>query len=133
MLRVRYKNPLTRQYQYEFCIYDLMSKRFKTVECNSRCIDSLELYYAELVGNTETGNPSYKRQDEVYDECQMLIDRDIVGRLALGNTLSNTAKVSVSLQRDGGHVFRFFCDNGVSFAFRFKQENGKRKILCKNI
>ncbi len=133
MLRVRYKNPLTRQYQYEFCIFDLMCRRFKSIECNSRCIDTLELYYAELVGNTETGNPSFKRQEDVEAECEDMIDRDVIKKLTMGNTLQNNAKVSVSLQRDGGHVFRFFCDNGVNFAFRFKQENGKKKILCKNI
>ena len=50
-----YKNPMTRQFQYEYALYKVVSEMFKAVNCrSSRWIDTLELYFKVL----HYGNPS---------------------------------------------------------------------------
>ena len=75
MLKITYKNPLTEIYQKEYAIYMLLSSEFKHTECESRILDTLKLYYADLVRTNENGHPSYEKQYKLEEECEELIRR----------------------------------------------------------
>ena len=52
-----YINPLTKTFQYEYALYQVLSGLFKSVECSSKCIETLKLYFAELArGSSDPGS-----------------------------------------------------------------------------
>lgn len=118
MLKVAYKNPLTEIYQKEYAIYMLLCDEFKKTECNSKVLETLELYYAELVKINDNGHPSYEKQYELEEECEKLMRKRIIGHIQMPSMNQRTAKVSITTNEDGTHSFTF--RSGVFyFTYRF--------------
>ncbi len=109
MLRNNYINPMTKVYQYEYALYIIVADLFKAVECNSRCIERLKLYYAELVReNRNTGHISYEKQYEIEDNMQKLVNRDVIGKVDFPAMHKCKAEVSVMEKGNGYHMFIFY-------------------------
>ena len=118
MLKVSYKNPLTEIYQKEYAVYMLLCDEFKQTECNSKVLETLELYYAELVKINDNGNPSYEKQYELEEECEKLVRTRIIGHIQMPSMNARKARVSITTNDDGTHSFTF--RSGVYyFTYRF--------------
>ena len=132
MLRVDYKNPMEKVYQYEYAIFMIISDMFSEVTYSSRCFDMLKICYMELVKLNDSGNPSYKRQYEIDDECMDMVKRDVIGRIDTGALNGQSAYVRVRMLPDRFHVFTFECSGGSNFAIRLKGRGHKSTIQVKN-
>ena len=105
-MQITYKNPLTKLYQQEYALYIAMCSRFRNTRCRSVAIQTLALYYAELVKeNKDTGHITYKAQDELDDEMDYLVDRDVVGKVRFPD--GDVINVSVILCQNRLHMFVF--------------------------
>ncbi len=108
MVRNNYINPMTKVYQFEYALFMLVADLFAAVECNSRCVDRLKLYYAELVReNRNTGHLSYEKQYEIEDNVQKLVYRDVIGKVVFPAMHKCKAEVSVMDKGNGFHTFIF--------------------------
>ena len=135
MLKINYKNPMEKTYQYEYALYMLVSDLFQTVVCNSMCIDSLKLYYMDLVKeNRNTGNPSYEKQYVVEEEIQTLIEKDVIGKIKFPGMHVCRAEVTVRTKEDGAHVFTF-SDGiyGFSVSLNMKENDRPEEIEVVNL
>ncbi|MBR4582157.1 MAG: hypothetical protein IKO32_13080 [Lachnospiraceae bacterium] len=119
-----YKNPLTKVYQYEYAIYSLLTGYFKSTECNSRAIESLRIYYSELVSVSATGKCSYEKQYELEEKCKALIHKCISGKVRMPHASRRHAKVIVTPNPDKTHTFTFQSGKD-SFSYRFVIEEVK--------
>ncbi len=123
MVRNYYINPMTKVYQYEYALYVIVADLFKAVECNSRCIERLKLYYAELVkDNRLTGHLSYEKQYEIEDNMQKIVARDVIGKVVFPGMHMCKAEVTVIDMGNGSHTF-LFTDGvyGFSVSLRYKE------------
>ncbi len=132
MLRIDYKNPMEKVYQYEYAIFMIISDMFTEVNYTSRCFDMLKICYMELVKLNDSGNPSYKKQYDIDDECADLVKRDLIGKIDVGQLNNQSAYVKVDLLPDNFHAFTFECSNGSNFAIRLKGRGRKSRIQVKN-
>ena len=108
MIRNYYINPMTKVYQYEYALFMIVADMFRAVECNSRCIERLRLYYAELVNeNGITGHLSYEKQYEIEDSIQKMVTRDVIGKFVFPGIHMCKAKATVMDRGNGYHTFLF--------------------------
>ncbi|MCR5848251.1 MAG: hypothetical protein K6G75_09060 [Lachnospiraceae bacterium] len=107
MLKVTYRNPLTEVYQMEYAIYMLLTSEFKKVECNSLLLETLRLYYADLVKLNANGNPSYEKQYQMEEKCEALINDNILNKIVMPNRKNRKVIVNISTNEDGTHLFTF--------------------------
>ena len=139
-----YINPLTKTYQYEYALYQVLSGLFKSVECKSACIESLKLYFAELAhGSNDSGNASddsaesatakRKTQEQMLAEITHLVERDVQGRTDFPAMHDCRARMKVLCSSDGSHIF-VFTDEVYSFAVRLNiPRKGRKKIEVANL
>ena len=111
MLRINYTNPLTRQYQYEYAMYKIVSEMFAGVECRSLVIDQLRLYYADLVKESRSDSNkekySYAKQREVDAEVQSMVERYVKSRIEFPQMNICRAEVRIRKDKNGCHSFSF--------------------------
>ena len=133
-----YKNPMTRQFQYEYALYKVVSEMFKAVNCrSSRCIDTLELYFKELhYGNPSSAvekfeDPEKKRttQWDIIEEMTALVERCVPGKVTFPLMHLCRAEAFVNTEDDGTHTFRF-TDGIYDFTVHMRKlhRNGAIKI-----
>ena len=132
MLRVNYRNPLTKTYQYEYAMLLELGRLFRSTTSRSMCIETLRLYYAELVKTNDNGKISYSKQLEMEEECNKIIKRDFIDRLSLGVLSEADAKITVKKHKDGTHIFIYDCGDGRRFAVRMTRKFPK-KIKVKDL
>jgi len=129
MMKTIYKNPFSKIYQYEYAIYLILSSYFKSTTCESRAIETLRLYYADLVKTTASGNCSYEKQYQIEEESEALIKNAILGNIRMPHMNRRDAKVTVIRNEDGTHTFTFRSGKD-SFTYRLmleEEENSKPK------
>ena len=107
MKKTNYTYSLATIYQFEYAIYMLLSGYFKSVSCDSNALETLRLYYTDLVKTSRNGNCSYERQYEVEDECKILIKNALKGKIHMPPLHTRNAKVTISKNSDGTHSFTF--------------------------
>lgn len=130
MLRINYTNPLTRQYQYEYAMYKIVSEMFAGVECRSLAIDQLRLYYADLVKESRSDSNkekySYAKQREVDADVQSMVERYVKSRIEFPQMNICRAEVRIRKDKNGCHSFSF-TDGIYSFTLRMVSPTKKRK------
>ncbi len=134
-----YRNPLTKTFQYEYALYQVISGLFKSVECTSKCIETLKLYFAELArgandsGSTtddSTGSSAAKRktQEGMITEITHLVERDVLKQVNFPGMHNCRASVKGLSNENGSHTF-IFTDEVYSFAVRLNiLRRGNKKI-----
>ena len=133
-----YRNPMTRQFQYEYALYKVVSEMFKAVSCrSSRCIETLELYFKELhYGNPSSAgekldDPERKRttQWDIIEEMTSLVERTVPGKVTFPMMHLCRAEAFVNAEEDGTHTFRF-TDGIYDFSVHMRklQRNGEIRI-----
>ncbi len=139
-----YINPLTKTFQYEYALYQVLSGLFKSVECSSKCIETLKLYFAELArgssdpgsvlnDNTESGSSKRKTQEGLITEITHMVERDVQGHVNFPDMHNCRARMKVLRNKDGSHIF-VFTDEVYSFAVRLNMpRKGRKKIEVANL
>jgi len=126
MLRISYRNPLTKTYQYEYAMLLVIDRLFRSTSSRSMCIETLRLYYSELVKTNDNGNLSYARQIEMEEECEKIIKRDFIDKIKIGSLAETDAVISVKQTKDGSHIFIYDCGVGRRFAIKMSRRYPKR-------
>ncbi len=110
-----YKNPLTRVYQYEYALYSSLSDLFASVRSNSKCLESLKLYFKELptvsektdeTAQTGVGKKGKSRED-ILSEMAAMTERDVIGNVTFPMMQECMSEVRVATRPDGTHTFIF--------------------------
>ncbi|MBR5377085.1 MAG: hypothetical protein IK139_07375 [Lachnospiraceae bacterium] len=108
-----YRNPLTKTYCYEYALYRAVSELFASVVCESRLIDSLNLYFAELPDGSETDGNGQKASGKTrtkadyIKEAGELVKRDVIGHVTFPMMNICAAKAQTFTEEDGTHTFLF--------------------------
>lgn len=113
-----YKNPLTRAYQYEYALFVAMAEHFSSIRCQSMCVETLKLYFAELPHRNEnadntngqdgdTNKAKGKSQEAVLEHVEQLVIRDVIGHVTFPHMNICAAEVLTTLEEDGTHSFIF--------------------------
>ena len=130
MLRINYTNPLTKQYQYEYAMYSIVSGMFEGVECGSLTLEQLKLYHAELVKESRSDNSkekySYTKQKELDNEVLAMVKRDVVGHIEFPQMNICKAEVKIRKDKNGCHSFTF-TDGVYSFTLRMQAPRKGRR------
>ncbi len=130
MLRINYTNPLTKQYQYEYAMYSIVSGMFEGVECGSLILEQLKLYHAELVKESRSDNSkekySYTKQKELDNEVLAMVKRDVVGHIEFPQMNICKAEVKIRKDKNGSHSFTF-TDGVYSFTLRMQAPRKGRR------
>lgn len=109
-----YMNPLTRVYQYEYALFKTMADLFSSVRCQSLCITSLKLYFAELPHSSESivgvkfqneKKEKGKSQEAVLKEMEQLVSRDVIGHITFPKMSICAVEVKTIPEKDGTHSF----------------------------
>ncbi len=139
-----YINPLTKTFQYEYALYQVLSGLFKSVECSSKCIDTLKLYFAELArgssdpgsvtkDNADSGAAKRKTQEGIITEITQMVERDVQGHVNFPDMHNCRGRMKVLRNKDGSHIF-VFTDEVYSFAVRLNMpRKGRKKIEVANL
>ncbi len=130
-----YRNPLTKQFQYEFALYEKVSELFESVRCRSMNLESLRLYFLELPHAKEDEESSGKRtQESLLDETAELVRRDVIGNITFPMMNICAADSSCIQEKDGTHTF-IFTDGIYGFSVRLNEtKSGHPKgIEVKNL
>lgn len=132
-----YHNPLTKAFQYEYALYEVMSGMFEAVSCRSMCIESLRLFFKELPHTAEQGMTmeegdeirSHLKQEDALSEIAFLVERDVKGHINFPMMHACHTEVHVSTGKDGTHTF-IFTDGIYGFSVRLdfgeKNDPGSR-------
>lgn len=113
-----YKNPLTKVYQYEYALFLVMASHFSSVRCQSMCVESLKLYFAELPHRNENADnnneqndgakkPKTKSQETILEAVEQLVSRDVMSQITFPQMSICAAEVLTILEEDGTHSFIF--------------------------
>ena len=109
-----YKNPLAKVYQYEYALFAIMTGFFSSIRCQSMCIESLRLYFAELPHRNENNveasaknNGKVRSQEAVLEYVEQLVNRDVIGHVIFPQMNICAAEVLTTLEDDGTHSFIF--------------------------
>ncbi len=130
-----YRHPYTQVFQYEYALFKLVSEMFKSVRCNSMCIDSLKLYFCELpVKSVAESSNAAKTQNGIFLEVSELISQDVAGRVNFPMMHECMAELKVVTNENGTH--RFIFTDGI-FAFSvsldMKKKGHPKGIKVENI
>ncbi|MCR5337303.1 MAG: hypothetical protein K6E75_01970 [Lachnospiraceae bacterium] len=127
-----YNNPMSQIFCYEYALYMLISDLFAGTTCSSMAVDSLRMYYADLVReNDHKNNPyakvtfSYEKQYVIEELIAQLIRRDVIGKVAFPGMHLCRALVKVRTLQDGRHTFLF--TDGI-YAFEAGLAFGKKGV-----
>lgn len=127
MIRVDYRNPMTKIYQHEYVLYMLMSHLFYKVNCSSEyLLKTLKLYYMDLSNVSKFGNVSFERQYRLENKIEYWIKRDVIGTIVFPHIHRCRVNLDMYLQKDGSHLF-VFSDGIYAFSVSLKLE--KEKIV----
>ncbi|MCR5747857.1 MAG: hypothetical protein K6G03_09120 [Lachnospiraceae bacterium] len=132
MSKISYRNPLTKIYQYEYAMLSVLNGYFKSTSSKSLCMETLRLYYAELVKTNDNGNPSYVKQLDMEDECEKMLKKAFSNRINMGDFSKLEAIIHVYQAKNGSHAFIYDCGQGRKFAIRISC-NKPRKIKIKDL
>lgn len=128
MMKYFYTNPMARTYQYEYAMYLKTAELFGGIACDSRCLTTLRLYYADLVTESRlTHQPSYEKQYLLEEEVGQLLERDVLGKIDFPAMALCQAAVLVDREKDGSHTF-IFTDGIYGFSLRLKMSGKGRPV-----
>lgn len=97
------RNPLTRQYRYEYALYLLIANLFHSVRCRSMNVNSLRLYFMEVPDKSD----KTKTKEDIIGELIPVINRDVLGHIRFPMMHVCAAEVTAKLEKDGSHTFVF--------------------------
>ncbi|MCR5232736.1 MAG: hypothetical protein K6E53_02365 [Lachnospiraceae bacterium] len=125
------RNPLTKQFQYEYALYLLISNLFHSVRCRSRNIESLMLYFMELPEKVKRNKDEEEYQPrtkkEFLSELTPVIARDVFGHITFPKMHECAAEVVIEKEEDGTHTF-IFTDGIYGFALRLQRIKHNRPL-----
>lgn len=125
------KNPLTKQFQYEYALYLLISNLFHSVRCRSRNIESLMLYFIELPEKVKRNKDEEEYQPrtkkEFLSELIPVIARDVFGHITFPKMHECAAEVVIEKEEDGTHTF-IFTDGIYGFALHLERIKHNRPL-----
>ena len=130
-----YRHPMTKQFQYEYALYETVSDLFKSVRCRSMSMESLALHFAELPHTKDGANEVRKgSQEDIVAEVANLVTRDVVGNITFPMMHICACDSMSILEDDGTHTF-LFSDGICGFSVRLRlSENGHpKKIEVKDL
>ncbi len=129
MFKNDHKNPLSNVFQYEYALYLLVSDLFYDVQCSSVfALETLHLYYMDLVTTNRSGKASYEKQLRVESRISSWIKRDVSGRIVFPMIDECRAKATIEQCPDGTH--RFVFDDGIyAFSVKLRQDEKRKKII----
>ena len=131
-----YTHPLTKRFQYEYALYQVVSTLFASAQTKSRRLDSLKLYFKELPlkKGQENGNGGKKKsQEEVLEEMKALVTRDVIG--SINFTMMNECAVEVLTKEESdGSNSIVFTDGVYGFMLRLDMPDNKhpKRIEVRN-
>ena len=106
MLKIDYRNPMAKTFQYEYALYLLMSELFHDVHCSSVfALETLKLYYMDLVSTSKSGNVSYEKQYEIEEKISYWIKRDVIGHVHFPQMDRCRVEITMKKQTDLSHIF----------------------------
>ncbi|MCR5280052.1 MAG: hypothetical protein K6E19_11480 [Lachnospiraceae bacterium] len=125
-----YRHPMTKQFQYEYALYETVSDLFKSVRCRSMSMESLALHFAELPHTKDDTKEIRKgSQEDVMAEVAGLVARDVVGNITFPMMHICACDSMSILEDDGSHTF-LFSDGIYGFSVRLRlSENGHPKKI----
>ncbi len=145
-----FTNPKTKTYQYEYALYEEVKKLFKKVVCNSLCLESLKLYFAELPEKNEKEeehsmenaalnsvpeeeNKPKRSKESVTDEIRTLVQRDVLGYVEFPMMNECMAEARIIRKDDGSHLF-IFSDglNSFSVSLGDLKKGHPRRLVVKD-
>ena len=104
MFKSDYKNPMTKVFQYECAMLEVMSQMFHRVICKSMCLTKLKLYYSDLAGGSKE-KPDYSKQWGMEEMLERMIKRDVLDNINFpGMSLCNVV-LRIREREDGSHDF----------------------------
>ena len=129
MLKIDYKNPMTKVFQYEYALYMLTADLFARVVCRSSVtVERVGLYYAELSKMSKKEERiSYEKQYELEQEMQSLIQRDVIGKVAFPGMHMCHAELTIRTREDGSHIF-VYSDGVYGFELTLKWDQKNRCV-----
>ena len=132
-----YRNPKTKQFQYEYALYETVSALFESVRCRSMNMESLRLYFEELPQAKEKEIPGEKKkytQTDMLEEVAALVAKDVAGKVSFPMMHICACESQCVLDDDGSHTF-IFSDGIYGFSVHMDvPRNGRpKKIKVKNL
>ena len=116
----RYKNPLTKLYQYEYALFAAISELFASVTSKSMCTESLMLYFKELP--IKSGDSEAKRsitQEGLLNLMRSFVSKNVSGHITFPMMNICAADAYTRLNGDGSHTF-IFTDGIYAFSIHLK-------------
>ncbi len=116
-----WKDPMTRNYQYEYAMYEVVSGLFASVRCRSMCLESLKLFFWELPNKQENedqeqdnvtpGAKKSKYRQDILGEISYLVNRDVIGHVTF--PMMSSCQAEVRIVREENRKHRFIFTDGV--------------------
>ncbi len=123
----RYKNPLTKLYQYEYALFKALSELFTSVKCRSMSAESLMLYFKELPlkagenNNLNGAGSKKKTQEGLLNQMRSLVLKEVSGHVTFPMMNICAADAHIKLNGDGSHTF-IFTDGIYTFSTHLKMQ-----------
>jgi hypothetical protein len=128
-----YRNPLTKAFQYEYALYEVVSGLFGRVECRSMNIENLRMYFLELpVKDQDEHSAPEAQKDEaapkrtpkmnrekMKKEMEALVAEKVRGEVLFPMMDRCAAEVSTVPAEDGTH-WLVFTDGIYGFALHLE-------------
>ncbi|MCR5591557.1 MAG: hypothetical protein K6F73_08485 [Lachnospiraceae bacterium] len=130
-----YQNPKTKQFQYEYALYETVSALFESVKCRSMNLESLRLYFEELSKADEIPGVNRKNtQKELLEEVAALVEKDVAGKVSFPMMHICACESQCVPDDDGSHTF-IFSDGIYAFSVHIDvpKKGRPKKIKVKNI
>ena len=131
MLKIHFKDPFKRAYQFEYSLYNQIAMLFAKTSCRSMAADRLYLYYREApyVQESENSDQSMKPSDVAISR---LLQRDVLGHINFPMINECQANVHIRTLANGLHEF-IFTDDIYTFAVSLRMDRTYRKALGINV
>ncbi len=134
-----YRNPLTKIFQYEYALFEAVSKKFAHVEVKSMSIENLKMYFKELplkskeegesstdVNQEQEKQPKKMSQEKMLKDMESLVSRHLSGKIHFPMMDKCAAEVSTVSAEDNTH-WLIFTDGVYGFALHLIVK-GKGKL-----
>ncbi len=119
-----YRNPLTKVYQYEYALFEAVSKLFARAIVKSMSIENLKMYFKELPlkskEESESGSeneqekekqPSKMSQEKMLKDMDALVSKNLLGNIHFPMMDKCAVEVSTVCAEDNTHWLIFMTES----------------------
>ncbi len=134
-----YRNPLTKVFQYEYALYEVVARGFAHVEVKSMTIENIKMYFKELPLKSKDENESAEdntreqesqskkmSQEKMLKDMETLVAKNLPGNIHFPMMDKCAAEVSTVCAEDNTH-WLIFTDGVYGFAIHLTMK-GKGKL-----